>query len=80
MDYKPPYTITTKIVNLVAKITECAVRLSIQKEVDLRLCKLYIKPALQSGLIELTVPDKPKTPKQQYRLTEKGKLISEKPY
>ena len=46
MDYKPPYTITTKIVNLVAKITECAVRLSIQKEVDLRLCKLYIKPAL----------------------------------
>lgn len=75
MDYKPPYTITTKIVNLVAKITECAVRLSIQKEVDLRLCKLYIKPALQSGLIELTVTDKPKSPKQQYRLTEKGKLI-----
>lgn len=75
MDYKPPYTITTKIVNLVAKITECAVRLSIQKEADLRLRKLYIKPALQSGLIELTVPDKPKTPKQQYRLTEKGKLI-----
>ena len=75
MDYKPPYTITTKIVNLVAKITECAVRLSIQKEVDLRLCKLYIKPALQSGLIELTVPDKPKSPKQLYRLTEKGKLI-----
>ena len=75
MDYKPPYTITSKIVNLVAKITECAVRLSIQKEVDLRLCKLYIKPALQSGLIELTVPDKPKSPKQQYRLTEKGKLV-----
>ena len=47
--------------------------LSLKDEKNLR--ELYIKPALQSGLIELTVPDKPKSPKQQYRLTEKGKLV-----
>jgi len=50
MDYKPPYTITTKIVNLVAKITECAVRLSIQKEADLRLRKVNRIQTIQGSL------------------------------
>ena len=33
---------------------------------------LYLQPALSLGLIEMTIPDKPKSKKQQYRLTEKG--------
>ena len=33
----------------------------------------YLKPALEHGLIEMTVPDKPNSRLQQYRLTEKGK-------
>ncbi len=32
----------------------------------------YMLPALQNGFIELTIPDKPNSPKQQYRLTAKG--------
>ncbi len=32
----------------------------------------YLKPALQAGLIEMTVPDKPSSRLQQYRLTEAG--------
>lgn len=33
---------------------------------------LYLEPALSADLIERTIPDKPKSKKQQYRLTEKG--------
>ncbi len=33
----------------------------------------YLKPALQAGLIEMTVPDKPSSRLQQYRLTEAGR-------
>jgi ATP-dependent DNA helicase RecG len=41
------------------------------------LREIYLKPALDSGLIEMTQPDSPKSPTQKYRLTEKGKQILE---
>ena len=34
--------------------------------------KSYIQPALEAGLIEMTIPDKPRSKKQKYQLTEKG--------
>jgi len=33
----------------------------------------YLKPALAEGLIEMTIPDKPNSRLQQYRLTDKGR-------
>ena len=36
----------------------------------------YLKPALEAGLIEMTIPDKPTSSKQKYRLTEQGKQLS----
>ncbi|MCI0493400.1 putative DNA binding domain-containing protein [candidate division KSB1 bacterium] len=35
--------------------------------------KAYLKPAIEKGLIEMTIPDQPKNRNQKYRLTESGK-------
>ncbi|GAB4346221.1 MAG: helix-turn-helix domain-containing protein [Desulfobulbaceae bacterium] len=35
----------------------------------------YLHPALENGLIELTMPEKPTSSKQKYRLTDKGKQV-----
>jgi len=32
-----------------------------------------LAPLLDAGLVEMTVPDKPRSPKQQYRMTEAGR-------
>ena len=34
--------------------------------------KAYLLPALQAGLIEMTIPDKPRSSRQRYRLTTAG--------
>lgn len=36
----------------------------------------YLKPALNIGLIEMTLPDKPYSRLQQYRLTEQGRKLA----
>ncbi|MFZ4395157.1 MAG: Fic family protein [Kiritimatiellia bacterium] len=40
----------------------------------------YMQPAVQAGLIEMTIPDKPNSRLQKYRLTDKGRawLVSAK--
>lgn len=35
----------------------------------------YLKPALRSDFIEMTIPEKPNSSLQKYRLTEKGKQL-----
>jgi len=34
--------------------------------------KAYLQPALDAGLIEMTIPNKPRSSRQKYRLTAKG--------
>ncbi|MCX7081483.1 MAG: Fic family protein [Pseudomonas sp.] len=38
----------------------------------------YLKPALATGLIEMTAPDSPNSPAQRYRLTERGKQAAKR--
>lgn len=40
--------------------------------------KLYINVALNLKLMEMTIPDKPNSKNQKYRLTAKGRALQEK--
>jgi len=35
----------------------------------------YLQPAIEAGLVEMTIPDKPRSSKQKYRLTDKGRQV-----
>jgi ATP-dependent DNA helicase RecG len=40
--------------------------------------KMYLQKALESQIIELTIPDKPTSSKQKYRLTQKGRELQKR--
>ena len=46
------------------------VTLGLKSEAHFR--NAYLKPALQAGLLEMTLPDKPNSRLQRYRLTPLG--------
>ncbi len=46
-------------------------RLGLKKEGHFR--KTHLAPALKAGLVERTIPTKPQSSKQRYRLTQKGR-------
>jgi len=37
----------------------------------------YLNPAIEEGLVEPTIPDKPKSSKQKYKLTPQGKKLQQ---
>ena len=53
-------------------MTRQQLQVALKLKNDEHFRKAYLVPALKAGLIEMTIPDKPRSSKQKYRLTEKG--------
>jgi hypothetical protein len=58
------------------KRSEAQIALNLKGQANFR--DRYLNPALNLQLIEMTIPDKPQSRLQKYRLTEKGKAWLEK--
>lgn len=71
--------VSSEINRLVQVVSGEMKRTDIQKKLGFRhedhFREYYLLPALKSGYIEMTIPDKPKSSKQKYRLTEKGQKL-----
>jgi ATP-dependent DNA helicase RecG len=57
-------------------------RRELQEKLDLKdnehFRKHYLLPALNGGFVEMTMPDKPKSSSQAYRLTETGLALQKR--
>jgi ATP-dependent DNA helicase RecG len=71
--------VNTEVEKLVALISgehsskELKEKLVLKNEEYFR--KQFRNPAIEKGLIEMTIPEKPKSSKQKYKLTEKGRAL-----
>jgi hypothetical protein len=52
---------------------EAQAALELKGEANFR--ERYLGPALEAGLIEMTIPEKPRSSKQKYRLTDTGRQV-----
>jgi ATP-dependent DNA helicase RecG len=69
--------VTPEVLRLLGAMTGVMDRQSLQSALGLKAEKnfrlVYLRPALDARLIEMTIPDKPRSSKQRYRLTEAGR-------
>ncbi len=68
---------TPEVLRVASVLTQALSRQELQEAVGLTVPehfrKAYLRPALDSGLVEMTLPDTPTSPSQRYRLTTQGK-------
>ena len=71
---------TPEVLRMVSAIQGEMTRAEIQKKLGLadekHFREKYQQPGLKLGVIEMTVPDKPQSPLQKYRLTSAGKRLA----
>ena len=71
--------VSTSVQRLLLACTIPATRKSLMAALGLRdlasFRRLYLLPALQAGYLERTIPDKPNSSHQQYRLTAQGRAV-----
>lgn len=73
--------VTDQVEQLLVVLTGEMSRAGIQAGLDLKgrrhFIESYLNPALDAGLIEMTIPDKPTSRHQRYRRTAKGEAFVE---
>ena len=71
--------VTPQVQAVLRESEKVASAAQLQKAVGLKdrvhFLKNYLEPLLQAEWIERTIPDSPRSPKQKYRLTEKGRKV-----
>ena len=71
--------VTMQVRDLLKVLEGVLYREEIQEKLNLKnrdyFRKNYLVPAIEQGLVALTLPDKPTSKHQKYYLTEKGKDI-----
>lgn len=58
-----------------AEITRSEIQSALGLKDEKHFRDAYLKPALAAGLIEMTIPDKPRSRLQKYRLTVQGRAV-----
>ena len=82
----PPPEATTEVTTEVApevklvfavtgEMTRQQLKTALGLKNDEHFRKMYLIPAMEAGLLEMTIPDKPRSNKQKYRLTAKGSKV-----
>jgi ATP-dependent DNA helicase RecG len=71
--------VTGQVQRLLAVCNGVLSRAELQEKLGLRhrdnFIEAYLQPALYARLLEMTIPDKPRSSKQKYRLTEQGHAV-----
>ena len=77
-----PPEVTPEVLKMLSVMTGEMTRGEIQDKLGLKdekhFRESYQQVAVKLGFIEMTIPDKPRSSKQKYRLTEKGRLEFDK--
>ncbi len=71
--------VTPEVLRMLSVLEGDLSRQDLQNLLDLKdrehFRQAYLQPALREGLVEMTLPDKPRSSKQRYRLTGKGRSV-----
>lgn len=71
--------VSEKLAELIVGIEGEKTRSALQEMVNIKSRRYfiaeYLNPAIEQGFMEMTIPAKPQSSKQRYRLTEKGRVL-----
>jgi len=71
----PKNPVIAKFFRQIGRADEQELQAALGLKDDEHFRKFYLLPSLNAGLFEMTIPDKPKSSKQKYRLTEAGRIM-----